>query len=589
VLCAVAAVAAARGADVQEAVTYVDFDETPVCNLTEWKMALGDNPEWAEPLFDDSDWERNEGEGLWINEGRPGKGVRWYRKTLFFPEELPELSTLALYQIAAVSASEIYWDGQLVAANGEVGASREQEVPGNSGQIIPVHKSLTRAGRHVVAMRMSNYHNFSGLIWPALRLGYFNELQQRLFRNGAIAIFLAGIFVVTALFHIAILLGRANKWTYALFSAFCLSCTAYIIVQSMLYYFQVNLGIYYTLAALNDIPWFFMMSLLPVFFLYEFSTPHRKWFAVAIAGITLSIVMLARLATFGLLPVAWLEPLDRINRIHSISTVFISICVSAWAIRARKVGSATITIGLVIFLIGAYVSYRTQAEHGWAIGFAFLILVITISLSRQMARRDRQLQEIRFRSARLELELLKRQIQPHFLLNSLNSIVAWLEEEPRTAAKLVNALADELRMLLSFSGRKTISLRKELQLCEAHLAVMSLRHEKQYTLSSEGIDSGQRLPPLIIHTLVENGVTHGYKRKNAGVFRFRCEQGAKLVRFILFNDSAVDNPEAGYTEGTGFRYVRTRLEEVYPGRWTMLSGVVENGWQTVIELEKESA
>ena len=62
-----------------------------------------------------------------------------------------------------------------------------------------------------------------------------------------------------------------------------------------------------------------------------------------------------------------------------------------------------------------------------------------------MAEQNRRRQESELRSARLELELLKKHIQPHFLLNSLNSVIAWLEEEPSTAVRLVNALAEELR------------------------------------------------------------------------------------------------------------------------------------------------
>jgi len=569
-----------------EAVEYMFFDETPVADLVGWRTAWGDSIEWADADYDDEAWEWDKGSGLWVSGGGPGKGVRWYRKHVFFPEALTSATSLALYQVAAVSASEIYWDGELIARNGEVAEEAEDEESGRSGQVFPIPASLTAAGKHVIALRVSNHHTFSGLVSPPLQIGYFAELQGRLFRSGALAFFLAGIFIVTALFHIAILFGHANKWTYALFSAFCVSCGAYIIIQSMLRYFQIDLAGYYSMAALNDIPWFFMMSLLPVFFMFEFPVSYRLPASVCIVAVTLIIVVLPRLAAFGVLPVEWLGALDRANRMYSISTIFISVLVSAWGIRKGMAGSLTVAIGLVIFLIGAYVSYRTRLEHGWAIGFAFLILVITISLSRQMAQRNRLHQETQLRSARLELELLKKHIQPHFLLNSLNSIVAWLEEEPRTAARLVNALADELRMLLESSGKKTVSLREEIRLCEAHLQVMSLRQEKQYDLAVEGVDGSEQFPPLIIHTLVENGLTHGYKGKDTGRFSLRAQHLRGALRLVLFNDSALDKAHSGYIEGTGLRYVRTRLEEAFAGKWSLAAGPVEGGWEVAIEIRK---
>jgi hypothetical protein len=54
----------------------------------------------------------------------------------------------------------------------------------------------------------------------------------------------------------------------------------------------------------------------------------------------------------------------------------------------------------------------------------------------------------------------------------------------------------------------------------------------------------------------------------------------------LFNDSAIDNIVSGRTEGTGLRYVRSRLEEAYPGQWSLSAVPVGNGWKAEIDLLK---
>lgn len=568
-----------------ETVEYIFPDENPVVSLLAWKMSYGDCCSWRHADYDDRHWEVTPGIGLWNSKGKSGKGVRWYRKTLFFPQSPDSLAMLALYQVAIVSANEIYWDGQLIARNGMPARNIGAEKTGKSGKIFIIPGTLVSPGKHVIAMRVSNFHTSSGIIDTPLQIGYFKSLSKYLFRTQAISAFLAGIFILTALFHFAILLGHGNKWPYALFSTFCLSCAIYIFIRGLIRYFQIDLLHYYTLATLNDIPWFFMMALLPIFFLFEFSSPFKTRLTVFIGTITLLLILLPRMMTYGIIPIQWLNVFDRANQIHIYFTILVSISVSSWALYNRKVGSLSALIGLLLFLVGVIYSNRASVENGWAIGFAMLNIFLTISLSNQMAHRNRLHQESELRNARLEIELLKKHIQPHFLLNSLNSIVAWLEEDPPTASKLVNAFADELRMLLGFSKKKIISLSDEINLCKTHLKVMSLRQEKKYSITVKGLKGTEKLPPLIIHTLVENGLTHGYKEKEKGSFVLTCEHQAKGLRITLFNDSTGDTNERPKEDGTGIQYVKTRLEEAFPSSWRLISEPTEGGWQVIIDIK----
>lgn len=565
---------------------YIFPDEKPVFDLIGWKIKNGDSSTWSNPDYNDNHWEYHTGVGLWASEHKNGKGIRWYRKNIFFPEPLDSLSTLAFYQEVIVCANEIFWDGHIIARNGQPGTNYRNEKTGLSGQIFPLPRVLTTPGMHTIAIRMSNFHTFSGLIESPIQIGYFSQVHKYLFRIQALHIFLVGIFILTALFHFAILLGHGNKWPYALFSAFCISCAAHIFIRGLLRYFQIDLIHYYTLAALNDIPWFFMMILLPIFFMFEFNSPFKTRISILLSSIALIVVVLPRLVTFGFIPINWLSIFIRANKIHDYFTVFVSITVALWALIHRKIGSLSASIGLIIFLIGVYFSNRASIENAWAIGFTVLNVFLIISLSNQMAHRDRLHQESDLRSTRLELELLKKHIQPHFLLNSLNSIVAWLEEDPPTASKLVNALADELRMLLAFSGKKLISLLEEIELCKAHLQVMSLRQDKSYSLDVKGDIHHGNLPPLILHTLIENGLTHGYKGKDSGIFKLTFQRKDKNVTITIFNDSDNTPDQTAIKDGTGLRYVKSRMEEAFSNMWTLSSNTVPGGWEVIIKYEE---
>lgn len=572
----------------EEGMEYIFPDEKPGHYLLNWRVKWGDSSSWSDSGYDDTHWERHPGVGLWASENRPGKGIRWYRKTIFFPEPLDSLAIIALYQVCIVSANEIYWDGKLITRNGITAKSVKEEITGESGKISIIPNNLATQGRHVIALRISNFHGFSGIIDEPLQLGYFTRLHEKLFRTQAISLFLAGIFFLTALFHIALLFGQRNKWPYILFSAFCFSCALYILIRGLLRYFHFDLTHYYTLAALNDIPWFFMITLLPIFFLFEFENPHRIKLSIIICLIAFTLVLLPRLVMSGIIPATMTHLFEQANMIHAYSTILISIAVAWSALFEKKVGSFTAILGLIIFLLGIYITQRVHMENGWALGFAVLNGFTMISLSRQMAHRNLLLQEADLRSARLEIELLKKHIQPHFLLNSLNSIIAWLEEEPHNAAVLVKALADELRMLLLFSGESLISLNEEINLCRAHLQVMSLRHDKQFHLDVIGLRGDETLPPLIIHTLVENGLTHGCHGKDSALFILSCTHSKKRLQIKLFNDSSATATASPCREGTGMRYVKTRLEEAYPGCWELTYGPAENGWYVNINIERNS-
>ena len=195
-------------------------------------------------------------------------------------------------------------------------------------------------------------------------------------------------------------------------------------------------------------------------------------------------------------------------------------------------------------------------------------------------------QEEQIRSMRLELELLKANIHPHFMLNSINAAIMWIREDPGTAEKLLHALSRELKQLLKIVGEKVIPIGEEIRICRMHLEVMSLRHDKSFTLRLEGIEDEEKIPPMVFHTLVENGLTHGYAGKDAGVFILSRNEDEGKINFTLYNDGTAGNKNTE-SSGLGLKYVRARLEEAYGRKWRLDSHSVEGGWVVTIAIQKE--
>jgi hypothetical protein len=544
------------------------------------KIIKGDSSIYKDTTFTDSSWEKIRKETAWFPQAGRTPGIWWYRTFVRLPVT-DTLSGLGITQSTIICASEVYWDGNLIGCNGIVGSDKNSEKPGNNGKIIIVPRSMCTSGEHLLAIRVSNFHQPLGIMAGSFFIGPVTELFDKLFFEKIGFYFFAGCFSVAGLFYLFYLYGRAKRWPYALFAALCFCIALYMFSLDVMHWSNhLNLSDYLQFFSLSDLIWFFMVILLPAFFIYEFLFPYRLRIILPFAGGSFLIWIIPPLIVLRAVPASSIDFYHFWCIIQPLTAFGISLLVTVWAVYKKKPGSVTALIGVVIFLVGLFSSYFFTI--GWGLGFAGLIIILGISLARQMAHRTRNFEQSELRTARLELELLKKHIHPHYLLNTLNSIVAWIEEDPRNAVQLISALADEFRMLLRFSKLPLITLSEEIALCKAHLRVMGLRYGKEFAFEAEGIEGSEMIPPLIIHTLVENGLTHGYKQKSCGRFVLTRISLPKGYQLSLFNDGTAENCSS--SEGSGLRYVKVRLEEAFPGNWHFTSRRSLGGWISTIDL-----
>jgi LytS/YehU family sensor histidine kinase len=160
----------------------------------------------------------------------------------------------------------------------------------------------------------------------------------------------------------------------------------------------------------------------------------------------------------------------------------------------------------------------------------------------------------------------------------------WLRKDTSSAIKLIEALAEEFRMLNQISTLKLIPITQEIDLCRAHLKIMSYRKGADYKMETLDIDEHDTIPPMIFHTLVENGLTHGYEKKIAGTFKLQTIKNSTSIKYVLTNDGDF-NPEVSKgSTGFGAKYIKGRLEESYPGKWDFKSSKSDEGWESIIEI-----
>ena len=131
-----------------------------------------------------------------------------------------------------------------------------------------------------------------------------------------------------------------------------------------------------------------------------------------------------------------------------------------------------------------------------------------------------EIQNLRLEATSKEVELnkLKSQLNPHFMFNSMNSIRALVDEDPKKAKIAITQLSNILRNTLMMNKNKYITLEDELALVKDYLELEHVRFEERLTFNFD-IDPqtlALNIPPMMIQTLVENGIKHGISKYPEG-------------------------------------------------------------------------
>jgi LytS/YehU family sensor histidine kinase len=251
------------------------------------------------------------------------------------------------------------------------------------------------------------------------------------------------------------------------------------------------------------------------------------------------------------------------------------------AIRKIK-GGLIVVVGLLIsIVVNRYIFY----DFGLFIAFTIIVLsMLYLHTIRAKAIEEAHNASLLL-SSRLQLELIKKNIQPHFLRNTLTSLIDWVEESPQQGVVFIRALADEFDIMNSIAEDMLIPIREEIDLCRKHLEVMSFRKEVCYEWQEKNIDEKETIPPAIFHTIIENGITHSLPPKEGCItfcLSFTKEKNHK--EYSLLTIAQNRNRKKEDSNGTGFKYIKARLNESFGDNWLFKSHQVEKGWLTTIKI-----
>jgi two-component system LytT family sensor kinase len=202
-----------------------------------------------------------------------------------------------------------------------------------------------------------------------------------------------------------------------------------------------------------------------------------------------------------------------------------------------------------------------EVHLGLLIYWTVLAVLRGIDAQRGLAAEQARASRLAAELAETRLQVLRTQLQPHFLFNTLNAISALALDDPHLARAMIARLGDFLRLTLAESGREELPLARELQGLECYLEIQRLRFQDrlavQLNVAPEALAAV--VPHLLLQPLVENAFQHGLSpRPGAGRLTVSGRrQGADLL--LVVEDDGLGLPAGGPREGFGLANTRDRL------------------------------
>lgn len=189
-----------------------------------------------------------------------------------------------------------------------------------------------------------------------------------------------------------------------------------------------------------------------------------------------------------------------------------------------------------------------------------------------------------------ELKLLKAQLHPHFLFNTLNNLYSHtLEFSPRSP-EIVLKLSALLRFMIYESNSQRISLAKEIDLLQNYISLEELRYGDRLDLSVSitGDIEKYQIAPLLLLPFLENAFKHGTSKQIEQCWiSFDLTLDGSLVKFKLINSIDPETEEETSSGGLGLENVRKRLEILYREKYTLETQKLEEVYMLNLELEVE--
>ena len=249
---------------------------------------------------------------------------------------------------------------------------------------------------------------------------------------------------------------------------------------------------------------------------------------------------------------------------------------------AMRVSGSVLLLGLIMTFVNQPLDRKYLAENllnqpfvfwgyfaMWCKNMMAWVLSYTIYHYVEQTRlADYEKIMLRMSMREAESKVLRSQLNPHFTFNALNSIRALVYEDPSKAQVSITQLSNILRNSLLADRRKTVDLQEELKTVVDYLELEKVRYEERlsYSITTNPQSIYWQVPPMMLQTLVENGIKHGVSKEMGGGFvDVTSEIDDDVLLITIRNSGNLSSTDSTTSEsgGVGLKNTAERLSILY--------------------------
>lgn len=497
--------------------------------------------------------------GLWTDLEADGQSLPAFGRATYRARVVhaPAGQQFAVRVQNQASAYRLYIDDRLVAQNGSIGDRADAPVSAYRPQFsefTPEKDSFD------IILQVSNDAYAVGGMWDWIMFGLYGPMANV---NEAVKVVgyfsIGGLLVMCIFFIIMFAVVRKEKEMLAL------SAIGIAVILRLLIYGDAIITRLLPGMPIAGFGWIdYLTGIWSMFFLLCFvylTYPLlvQKWHMRLLLTYSFCLSLFILSFPFEIVAGAYM--------VMNFILLFVVLAIAVFTARASlegRTGSRSLLAAMVFILFSMLYEFLGNDQtiayfliDGWVIDFVVLFFVqCTI-----VARRYRE-------ARRLELGLLKSQIRPHFVHNSLASIISISRRDSERARELLMDFSGYLRGCYDYEGDDLIPLEQEIEFINAYAALEQARFGDRLRVKYQIEASNVLVPPLILQPLVENAFIHGLREKEEGgtvvVYAFRCKNGR--LRLGVSDDGAGISATPKFNverQGIGISNINQRLARLF--------------------------
>ena len=268
-------------------------------------------------------------------------------------------------------------------------------------------------------------------------------------------------------------------------------------------------------------------------------------------------------------------------------TTFLGIPYTRGKKKSRLLLAALLLLLLLVF------AYPATRFGFWQVMSSIIPHIIVIFLAlvfrkfSDSVKLEREKQLLLLQNAQSELALLKMQVSPHFLFNTLNNIDYLISHDTVRASNSISKLGDILRYMLYDAKGEKIPLSAEIRHIEDYIELIRLRtlgpNYLNYHLT--GQPGYLQIAPMLFLPLIENAYKHAAVKEGENIILIGLYIGKGDLRFVIDNEYDISHQVSNLTPGgIGLNMVKRRLDLIYPGNHTFNVSQEKNRYRIELKL-----